>query len=156
VNVSFACPACDHPARLPTPLPADWQCPVCDHLLRLSPPPADGTLPACVVCGNRELYRKKDFPHSLGLTILTLACLGSVVTYAFYQPWLTWTILIGSALFDGLLYLWVGDVSVCYRCGAHYRGLPGHAAHPPYELGIGERYRQERLRREQLQAEKKG
>jgi hypothetical protein len=109
-------------------------------------------LHACAVCGNSELYKKKDFPHWLGLTILTVACAGSFIPYWLYHQWLTWTILIGSAAFDGLLYLWVGDVVVCYRCQAHYRGsLPG-AEHKPFELGIAERYRQEKIRREQLQA----
>ena len=69
---------------------------------------------------------------------------------------MSWAILIGSALFDGLLYLWVGDVVVCYRCGAHYRDLPPGEEFRPFELGIGERYRQERLRREELSARKHG
>jgi hypothetical protein len=85
------------------------------------------------------------------MTILTVACLASCVTYAWYDKWLTWAILIGSAVFDGLLYLYVGDVVVCYRCDAHYRRLPPNPAHKPFELTIHERYRQERLRREQLQ-----
>ncbi|HMC88193.1 MAG TPA: hypothetical protein VKI17_01535, partial [Gemmataceae bacterium] len=55
----------------------------------------------------------------------------------------------------GLLYLWVGDVIVCYRCQAHYRGCESGPKHKPHELGIAERYRQERLRREQLQAARK-
>jgi hypothetical protein len=46
-------------------------------------------------------------------------------------------------------------VVVCYRCHAHYRGLPAGAAFPPHDLGVAERYRQEQIRREQLQAEKK-
>ena len=49
----------------------------------------------------------------------------------------------------------VGDVVVCYRCLAHYRGVPSLAGFPPYELGIAERYRQEKIRLEQLQAAKK-
>jgi hypothetical protein len=81
---------------------------------------------------------------------LTLACVASAVAYGLYHQWLTWTILIGTALFDSVLYLCVGDVVVCYRCDAHYRGLADAAAYPPFDLGIGERYRQERLRREQL------
>jgi hypothetical protein len=105
-----------------------------------------------LLCGNQELYKKKDFPHWLGLTILTIACLGSIVPYWLYHQWLTWTILIGSALFDGLLYLWVGDVVVCYHCNTHYRGVAPGESHKPFELGIAERYRQERLRREQLEA----
>ena len=65
------------------------------------------------------------------------------------------TILIGSLAADGFLYLWVGDVVVCYRCNAHYRDLTPSAQHKPFELGIAERYRQERLRQEQIQAAKK-
>jgi len=82
------------------------------------------------------------------MTILVGACVLSVFTYFLYLPVWTWAILIGSAAFDGLLYLWVGDAVVCYRCNAHYRGLAQSTPYPPYELTIGERYRQERLRRE--------
>jgi hypothetical protein len=109
----------------------------------------------CGICGNHELYKKKDFPHWLGLTVLTAACLTFMVASLIYHQWWGWAILIGSALFDGLLYLLVGDVVVCYRCAAEYRGFPPDSAHKPFELGIAERYRQERLRREQLQLDKK-
>ncbi len=95
--------------------------------------------------------KKKDFPHGLGLTILALACLTSTITHGLYDKWLTWTILIGSALFDGLLYLWVKDVLVCYRCNAHHRGVATGSAVLPFELTVHERYRQERIRREELQ-----
>jgi hypothetical protein len=127
----------------------DVHCPACDHIT-VVPADADPAVPTCLVCGNHELYRKKDFPHSLGMAILILACIASTISYARYEPWTTWTILIGSALFDGLLYLWVGDVVVCYRCNAHYRGGVLSAEHRPFELTVGERYRQERLRREQI------
>jgi hypothetical protein len=110
----------------------------------------------CVCCGNCELYRKKDFPHTLGMTILVVACAASFVTYLYYEKWLTWAILIGTAVFDGVLYLLVGDVIVCYRCQAHYRGLARGAEHAPFDLSIGERYRQERIRTEQLKAERSG
>src|SRR2546422_2914795 len=98
----------------------DWQCPTCDHRSHLDAPQAE--LSACPVCGNHELYKKKDFPHWLGMTILTAACLASVPAYYLYHIGLTWAILIGSAALDGLLYLVVGDVVVCYRCDAHFRG----------------------------------
>lgn len=155
MNVRFTCPVCDRPARLALAGDSEWQCPGCDHILPLHPPENDRDLHTCALCGNAELYKKKDFPHWLGLTILTVACLASIIPYWLYHQWLTWTILIGSAALDGLLYLWVGDVVVCYRCEAHYRDVPPLADHEPFELGIAERYRQERLRREQLQAAKK-
>lgn len=98
------------------------------------------------------MYKKKDFPHTLGMAILIVACLVSFITFGWYELWLTWAILLGTAVFDGVLYLLVGDAAVCYRCHAHYRGLR-RSSHPPFDLGIGERYRQERLRHQQLAAE---
>jgi DNA-directed RNA polymerase subunit RPC12/RpoP len=124
-----------------------WQCPGCEHRLEAQ---ADAELARCPVCGNAELYKKKDFPHWLGLSILAFACIGFVVANGFYNWYWAWGILLGSAAFDGLLYLWVRDVVVCYRCDAHIRGVAPGQGHKPFELVIGERYRQERLRREDL------
>jgi hypothetical protein len=149
VNIHFVCLECDYPGRLDTST-VEWQCPRCDHRLCLEPSAVDPALPACAVCGNHELYRKKDFPHGLGMAILALACLASTVTYLLYEKYWTWAILLGSAAFDGLLYLWVKDVIVCYRCGAHHRGVRPNPEHKPFELTVHERYRQERIRREQL------
>jgi hypothetical protein len=114
-------------------------------------PAPDPALPVCVVCGNHELYKKKDFPHAFGMAILVGAFLASTVTYFLYEKWWTWAILIGSAAFDGILYLLVKDVIVCYRCDAHFCGVTATAEHKPFELTVHERYRQEKIRREQLQ-----
>src|SRR6266849_6759947 len=98
---------------------------------------------------------KGDCPHWLGLTILALACLAFLWAHWRYDPLMAWIILIGSAAFDGLFYLWVGDAIVCYRCGAEHRGFIPGPEHKPFELTIAERYRQERLRRMELQSERK-
>jgi len=111
----------------------------------------DPALTACTICGCQELYKKKDFPHKLGMGILVAACVASSISTLFYQWYLTWGILIGSAAFDGILYLVVKDAIVCYRCQAHYRGVPASAKHQPFELTIFERYRQEKIRRQELQ-----
>ncbi len=115
-------------------------------MLRLHASEADPALPLCAVCGNAELYKKKDFPHGLGMAILVLACVASSISYWLYDPVITWAILLGSAAFDGLLYLWVKDVIVCYRCGAEHRGIEARPVHAPFELTTHERYWQERLR----------
>ena len=107
-------------------------------------------LTSCRVCGNHELYIQKDFPHWLGMGILVAACLASVVTYALYYIKTTWIILIGSAAVDGILYLLMGDVVVCYRCRAQYRGFPRNPEHHPFELATGEKYRQEQIRKGEL------
>jgi uncharacterized protein YbaR (Trm112 family) len=150
VNLTFACPSCDRPAALPIEQARDWQCPACDHRLRLIA--AETALPTCVVCGCHEFYKRKDFPQWLGMTILLSACVLSTVTYYAYEKWWTWSFLIGSAILDGALYLMVGDVLVCYRCQAHYRGFTTTDAHQPFEITIGERYRQEKIRQERLKA----
>lgn len=153
VHVRFACPGCAQEIRMHRPGPAEWQCSGCDQLLRLPAALAGAELAACPLCGNAELYKKKDFPHWLGLTILTIACAAFFVAQNLYHPWIAWSVLIGSALLDGGLYLWVGDAIVCYRCGASFHGLEPSETHRPFELGVAERYRQERLRREQLERE---
>jgi hypothetical protein len=154
VNVTLACPTCDQPAAVAIEQASDWQCPACDHRLHLNAPDPD--LPACVVCGCHELYKRKDFPHWLGMTILVTACVLSTVTYYAYEKWWSWSFLIGSAILDGAMYLWVGDVVVCYRCQAHHRGFTAGAAHQPFEITIGERYRQERLRQERTKSKTPG
>jgi hypothetical protein len=155
VNIRFACPACDAPGSADLPGPAEWHCLACGHPLRLPPATDGGALTSCAVCGNHELYRKKDFPHGLGMTLLGLACLGWMLANWLYHQWLAWVILGGSAALDLVLYLWVGDVVVCYRCNAHHRGFAPNPEHRPHELATAERYRQERIRREQFGAEKK-
>jgi hypothetical protein len=153
VNLRFACPVCDLPIKVQLPA-SQATCGQCDHLVPLAPLGEKESITQCLVCENPEIYRKKDFPHTLGLTILTVACLGSAIPYYLYHQWLTWAILIGTAVFDGLLYLWVGDVVVCYRCHAHFRGTANTEGVRPFDLGIGERYRQERLRMEQVRGKK--
>jgi hypothetical protein len=151
--VRFDCPSCGQPGRLDATQQREWQCPACDHFLRTTHAAHDmGTARACAICGNLELYKKKGFPHWLGLTILGAACLAFLVLNLLYLQWWAWAILLGSAVFDGLLFLWVPDVVVCYRCNAHYSGMGSTADYPPFDLVIGERYRQERIRREQRKA----
>jgi hypothetical protein len=150
MKVRFPCPSCDLPGRLHIPGPV-WQCSACEHRVEADGRVTPTELPVCAVCGHGELYKKKNFPHTLGLTILTIACVASFIAYLRYEKVLTWVILGGTALFDVLLFLWVGDAVVCYRCGAVHSGIKPGPEHHPFELGTSERYRQERIRKEQMQ-----
>jgi hypothetical protein len=150
VKVRFPCPNCEAPGRLEVPGQPFWECQACDHRVQVDKGVTAYSLPVCAVCGNGELYKKKNFPHSLGMAILTIACVVSFITYLSYEKVLTWLILGGTAVFDVALYLWVGDVVVCYRCGAVHSGFTPAPEHKPFDLGTAERYRQESLRREQL------
>ena len=149
MNISFPCAVCEHPGHVRLPDQRDWQCPQCDQLVHVEP--ADAALTHCAICDCHELYKKKDFPQKLGMGVLVVACIASSIATLFYQWYLTWAILIGSAAFDGILYLLVKDAIVCYRCHALYRGIAANAQHQPFELTVFERYRQEKLRRQELQ-----
>lgn len=131
------------------PSAAEWRC-GCGHakMLRVPQLSAEQKLTACVACGNAQLYRQKNFPQWLGLSLLAAACTAFFVLSGLYMKELAWTILLGSAAFDLLLYLLVGDVVVCYRCQARHYGLPRQKSYDPFDLAIAEKYRQERLRRE--------
>jgi hypothetical protein len=127
---------------------ASWTCTGCGHVIPAAAPSTVPELTNCRVCDNHELYVQKDFPHWLGMGILVVACAASVVSYALYLIKTTWAILIGSAAIDGLLYLLMGNVTVCYRCRTQYRGFPPNPVHHSFDLAISEKYRQEQLRKE--------
>lgn len=119
---------------------------------QLKNPQSNDMVASCSQCGNTELYRQKDFPQWLGMTLLGGACLVFFIFAIRYQYAIAWSVLLGSAALDGLIYLIVGDVVICYRCGAKHRGWPSRNFHP-FELTTAEKYRQERIRHEQLEAE---
>ncbi len=152
MKVVFPCPTCETPAQTSLTEPHDWRCLGCGYALHLAA--ATSTVSSCAVCACPDLFKKKDFPHALGLILLVAAFAASAVTYYYFQPTLTWVILIGTAAFDTILYMLVGDAIVCYRCNAHHKGFSADTSHPAFELTTGERYRQERLRREQMKTTK--
>ncbi|MFO0808306.1 MAG: hypothetical protein U0746_06760 [Gemmataceae bacterium] len=150
MNIRFACPACDVPDRVDVAGRVDWRCAACAHSATLTDTrDASGKPTACVLCGCGDLYRQKDFPQWLGLSLLAAACASFFVLQILYHWYAAWAILLGSAAIDGFLYYGiVGDVVVCYRCAAQHRGVPAKAF-DPHELAKAERYRQERIRLEQ-------
>jgi hypothetical protein len=150
LNIAIRCPTCETYDRFNLPRSGPWTCVACGHKVELHALEADGALRACALCGNGELYRRKDFPQWIGLSLLTIACTAFFVLQVLYHQWIAWAVLLGSAAIDGLLYYGlVGDAVVCYRCGGEHRGVPS-VGFDPHELAVAERYRQHRLRQEQL------
>ena len=149
MRIRVPCPRCEVPASIVLPAPAARECPACGHAFVLAAPQGDPAVPCCAACGNAELYKKKDFPHGLGMLVLVGGFVASTIAYAWYDIWTVWAILLGTAAFDTALYFLVGDVVACYRCGTEHRGMaPG--THQPHEMIIEERYRQQRLREQEL------
>lgn len=148
MNLTFACPRCERPARLEVAESArKIDCPHCAAEL---PIPANawvgGRLTRCLVCPCKDLFLRKDFPQRLGVGIVAVGLIGSTIAWYFYWIYTAYGILFATALLDVVLYWVVGQALVCYRCGAHYRGLAGLTSHAPFNLETHERYRQEAAR----------
>jgi hypothetical protein len=99
----------------------------------------------CLVCNCQDLWRQKDFPQRLGLAMVGAGIVLSTVAYALWYPLVSLGILMAFALVDFLLFVFMKDVLVCYRCGARHGGFEP-ASQAAFDLEVGERYRQERLR----------
>ncbi len=89
---------------------------------------------------------------------MAIVVVGFVISTIFWyrdEPLPALGVLLLSALADMVLYRLVPDVTICYRCLSQYRGA---GANPEgrfqgFDLAIGERYRQERIRAEQLRSQ---
>ena len=93
----------------------------------------EGTLSVCAVCGGRDLYRQKDFRRSLGLA---LAAVGLLL-----GPFTSWISVGVAVVVDAVLYLVVGNVSVCYACDAQVRGLPKARQPAPFDIAVHDAYK---------------
>ena len=113
---------------------------------------AEAGLEACPWCLSTELYSQKDFPQAVGLIIVIAQFAVSTVFWYHEMPLATYSVLMASALIDWALYPRVPDVTICYRCACQVRGAGSNpdGRYQPFDLAIGERYRQERIRAQQL------
>lgn len=110
-------------------------------------------LDRCPVCKTDEMYIQKDFPERVGVILVVIGLAGATIAWA-YDSWFgTFGILFGSFAVDWVLFYTRKDVTVCYRCLAQFRNLPRNPKHEPFDLAVGEKYRQERMRKEQMQAQ---
>lgn len=154
MQIDFQCPACQQQNRLSAvETRAQLACRDCGWSREnaLQGRPAEQTPSHCVICGCTDLWRQKDFPARLGLALVALAAVLSTLAIAWYRPLIALGILMVFALIDLLLYTFMGDMLVCYRCGARHRKTEIAESHPRFDLEVNERYRQEAKRLEQAQ-----
>jgi drug/metabolite transporter (DMT)-like permease len=99
-------------------------------------------LEQCPKCGCAELFIRKDFPQKLGLSAVLLAGIAFLWLAASRQRfYLGAIVLVAAAVLDGLLYIFVPKITVCYRCRAEFRGVPLNPGHTGFELAVAEKYR---------------
>lgn len=110
----------------------------------------DYRIDRCPLCGTGDLYIQKDFPQRIGVAVVAAGVVLATVAWAYRQWFLTIGILVLFFAIDWLLFHTRPDVTICYRCLAQFRGAATNPNHRPFDLGIGERYRQERIRKRSM------
>ena len=154
MELTFECPGCAAVGTVAAvELATVAVCSACRREHALYPESFDdGTLRACGWCATEDLYLQKDFPQGLGLAIVVIGFAISTVFWYLERPIVTYLVLLASALLDMVLYYRVSDVTICYRCLGQHRGPGAQVAgrFRAFDLAVGERYRQERLRAEEL------
>lgn len=148
VVLTFRCPQCQQRVRQKTLHGEGVRCGNCGWSRKFAVKDFERGQPIwCLVCSCQDLWRQKDFPQRLGLFFVGAGIVLSTAAYALWQPTLSLGILMGFALVDFVLFLCMRDVLVCYRCGARHGGFEPESQ-AAFNLEVGERYRQERLRLE--------
>jgi hypothetical protein len=87
----------------------------------------------CAACGGRQLYIQRDFNQKVGLGIVVAGALLVPFT-PFYSS------LFAAAIADAVLYALVPEITVCYRCHAHFRGFERNPEHQAFDLHLAEQY----------------
>lgn len=95
----------------------------------------------CPACGCRQLFARKDFPHGLGLAVVTATAIGATALFVAARVWWALAVLGVVALLDNFIDPLTKRCLVCYRCRSEYRGLPIRKDYPGWDLATGEKYR---------------
>jgi hypothetical protein len=133
-EIAFACPACGGEAA--SGPDGHGRCRACGR-------PAELTIPAtlrdtrvierCPACDSALLYVQRDFNQKVGLGVVVVGAVLAPFT-PFYSS------LVVAALVDAGLYALLPEITVCYRCHAHFRGFARNPKHDAYDLHIAEQY----------------
>jgi hypothetical protein len=133
-EISFRCRECQGEAVCG--LDGRGRCRACAAQPSLPVPAAwaeSRTVDGCPACGGTLLYVQRDFNQRAGLAIVVL---GAVL--APFTPY--YASLVVAVLVDAALYLLLPEITVCYRCHAHFRGFRRNPAHAPFDLHLAEQY----------------
>ncbi len=87
----------------------------------------------CPACDSALLYVQRDFNQKVGLGVVVVGAILAPFT-PFYSS------LIVAALVDAGLYALLPEITVCYRCQAHFRGFVRNPRHQAFDLHIAEQY----------------
>jgi hypothetical protein len=139
MEIELACPQCRAAVTCRVPGVDDFQknCPACGaEAARPSSAMAErNEIDRCatVDCGCADFFVQRDFSQKVGILVFVI---GAVLA-----PWTWYLSLVAAAILDWLLYHFVGDVTICYKCAAHYRGARPNPDHKVFDLVLYDDYK---------------
>ena len=110
----------------------------------------DQQLVRCPICGTEEMYVQKDFPERVGVLVVVSAVVLATVAWYYYSPTMTFAVLFLFGVADWIFFRTRPEVTICYRCLSQFRGVKENPNHRAFDLGVNERFRQERMRKKEL------
>jgi hypothetical protein len=133
-EIAFPCPRCGQEAR--AGLDGRGGCTACGTPTGLeltSSLREQRIVDRCPVCRSDRLYVQRDFNQRVGLGIVVVGAL-----LAPFTPY--YASLAVAAAADALLYLALPEITICYRCHAHFRGFVRNPGHEAFDLHVAEQY----------------
>ena len=133
-EIAFRCRSCQGEAV--AGLDGDGRCSSCGAEARLALSPSirdERIVDVCPGCESPQLYVQRDFNQKAGLAVVIV---GGVL--APFTPY--YSSLVVAALVDAGLYLLLPEITICYRCHAHFRGFRRNPKHQPFDLHLDEQY----------------
>ena len=133
-EIAFSCRSCGGEAV--AGLDGRGRCRACGQAADLAIPPAlrdTRIVERCPACDGTLLYVQRDFNQKVGLGVVVVGAILAPFT-PFYSS------LIVAALVDAGLYALLPEITVCYRCHAHFRGFARNPKHEAFDLHLAEQY----------------
>jgi hypothetical protein len=133
-QIAFACSGCRAEVASAPGHPA--ACARCGSVTTLAVPDAlrrGEAVEACPACAGRNLYVQRDFNQRAGLAVVIAGAALAPFT-PFYSS------LFVAAAVDAVLYALLPEITVCYRCHAHFRGFARNPKHEAFDLHLAEQY----------------
>jgi hypothetical protein len=131
-EIAFRCPSCRGEATCGLDGQGRCACGAQPVLAVSASVENEAMVDVCPACGGLQLYVQRDFNQKAGLAV--------VVIGALFAPWTHYVSLVIAAIIDAVLYAMLAEITVCYRCHAHFRGFRRNPKHEGFDLHTAEQY----------------
>ena len=149
ITITYVCQHCENATRAEVRAEEPAVCMHCGQPQEIAHQAFENTrMTRCLICTSTELYVRKDFSQPLGITIIVSGFVLASIAWFLHYSVLTYSILVGTAAIDALLYLVTGNTLHCYRCHSELRGLADLDQNDAFDLEVFERHRQQAARLE--------